>query len=78
VRFPALPHRMELVAVVTGIPWYNDSKGTNVGSVVKSLESFAGGVTLIAGGRDKGGDYAPLAALVKERVEHLILIGEAK
>jgi UDP-N-acetylmuramoylalanine--D-glutamate ligase len=76
--FPGLPHRMELVAVVTGIPWYNDSKGTNVGSVVKSLESFAGGVTLIAGGRDKGGDYAPLAALVKERVAHLILIGEAK
>jgi UDP-N-acetylmuramoylalanine--D-glutamate ligase len=75
--FPGLPHRMELVAVVSGIPWYNDSKGTNVGSVVKSLESFAGGVTLIAGGKDKGGDYAPLAGLVKERVEHLILIGEA-
>jgi UDP-N-acetylmuramoylalanine--D-glutamate ligase len=69
---------MELVATINGIPWYNDSKGTNVGSVVKSLESFAGGVTLIAGGRDKEGDYAPLAVLVKERVEHMILIGEAK
>ena len=76
--FPGLPHRMELVATVNGIPWYNDSKGTNVGSVVKSLESFAGPVTLIAGGKDKGGDYAPLAELVKERVSHLILIGEAK
>ena len=76
--FPGLPHRMELVAEVDGVCWYNDSKGTNVGSVVKSLESFSGGVTLIAGGRDKGGDYAPLAELVKERVEHLILIGEAK
>jgi UDP-N-acetylmuramoylalanine--D-glutamate ligase len=76
--FPGLPHRMELVAVVNGIPWYNDSKGTNVGSVVKSLESFAGHVTLIAGGKDKGGDYAPLAELVKERVSHLILIGEAR
>ena len=76
--FPGLPHRMELVAEVEGIPWYNDSKGTNVGSVVKSLESFAGPVTLIAGGKDKGGDYAPLAELVKERVSHLILIGEAK
>jgi UDP-N-acetylmuramoylalanine--D-glutamate ligase len=76
--FPGLPHRMELVATINGIPWYNDSKGTNVGSVVKSLESFAGGVTLIAGGKDKGGDYAPLAPLVKERVEHMILIGEAK
>jgi len=76
--FPGLPHRMELVARINGIPWYNDSKGTNVGSVVKSLESFDRGVTLIAGGRDKGGDYAPLAELVKERVEHMILIGEAK
>jgi UDP-N-acetylmuramoylalanine--D-glutamate ligase len=76
--FPGLPHRMELVAEADGVSWYNDSKGTNVGSVVKSLESFAGGVTLIAGGKDKGGDYAPLAGLVKERVEHLILIGEAR
>jgi UDP-N-acetylmuramoylalanine--D-glutamate ligase len=77
-EFPGLPHRMELVATINGIPWYNDSKGTNVGSVVKSLESFDGKVTLIAGGRDKGGDYAPLAELVKGRVEHLILIGEAR
>jgi UDP-N-acetylmuramoylalanine--D-glutamate ligase len=76
--FPGLPHRMELVGLVDGIPWYNDSKGTNVGSVVKSLESFAGGVTLIAGGKDKGGDYGPLAELVRERVSHLLLIGEAK
>ncbi len=75
--FRGLPHRMELVAEADGVSWYNDSKGTNVGSVVKSLESFAGGVTLIAGGRDKGGDYAPLAELVRERVEHMILIGEA-
>ncbi len=76
--FRGLPHRMELVATENGVSWYNDSKGTNVGSVVKSLESFAGNVTLIAGGKDKGGDYAPLAELVRERVGHLILIGEAK
>ena len=76
--FPGLHYRMELVGNAGGVPWYNDSKGTNVGSVVKSLESFAGGVTLIAGGRDKGGDYGPLAKLVRERVAHLILIGEAK
>ena len=76
--FHGLPHRMELVATINGVSWYNDSKGTNVGSVVKSLESFAGGITLIAGGKDKGGDYAPLATLVKERVSHMILIGEAK
>ncbi len=76
-EFRGLPHRMELVATINGVEWYNDSKGTNVGSVVKSLESFNHGVTLIAGGRDKGGDYAPLADLVRERVEHMILIGEA-
>ena len=77
-NFPGLSHRMELVATVDGVPWYNDSKGTNVGSVVKSLESFGGCVTLIAGGKDKGGDYGPLTDLVRERVAHLILIGEAK
>jgi UDP-N-acetylmuramoylalanine--D-glutamate ligase len=77
-RFSGLHHRMELVKVVNDVAWYNDSKGTNVGSVVKSLESFAGNVTLIAGGKDKGGDYGPLAELVKERVRHLILLGEAR
>jgi len=76
--FRGLPHRMELVAVIKGVSWYNDSKGTNVGSVVKSLESFERNVTLIAGGRDKGGDYAPLAQLIGERVKHMILIGEAR
>jgi UDP-N-acetylmuramoylalanine--D-glutamate ligase len=76
--FPGLPHRMELVGTVGRVPWYNDSKGTNVGSVVKSLESFSGNITLIAGGKDKGGDYGPLADLVRERVSHLILLGEAK
>lgn len=76
--FSGLHHRMELVGIVNDVAYYNDSKGTNVGSVVKSLESFAGNVTLIAGGKDKGGDYLPLAALVKERVKHLILLGEAR
>jgi UDP-N-acetylmuramoylalanine--D-glutamate ligase len=75
--FPGLPHRMELVATVNGVAYYNDSKGTNVGSVVKSLESFPGNITLIAGGRDKGGEYAPLAELVRDRVRRLILLGEA-
>ena len=76
--FAGLPHRMEFVREVNGVAWYEDSKGTNVGSVVKSLESFGPGITLIAGGKDKGGDYAPLAGLVRERVSHLVLIGEAK
>jgi len=76
--FSGLRHRMELVRTVKGVAWYEDSKGTNVGSVVKSLESFPGDITLIAGGKDKGGSYEPLARLVKERVRHLILIGEAR
>jgi UDP-N-acetylmuramoylalanine--D-glutamate ligase len=76
--FKGLPHRMEFVAEFGGVSWYEDSKGTNVGSVVKSLESFDSGITLIAGGKDKGGSYEPLAPLVAERVSHLVLIGEAK
>jgi len=75
--FRGLPHRMELVRTVNGIPWYEDSKATNVGSVEKALASFEQ-ITLIAGGKDKGGSYAPLADLVNRRVRHLVLIGEAK
>ena len=76
--FRGLPHRMEFVAEIGGVCWYEDSKGTNVGSVVKSLESFDAGITLIAGGKDKGGSYEPLAPLVADRVSHLVLIGEAR
>jgi len=76
--FKGLPHRMEFVAEIGGVAWYEDSKGTNVGSVVKSLESFDSGITLIAGGKDKGGSYQPLAPLVSSRVSHLVLIGEAR
>ncbi len=74
--FGALHHRMEFVREVSGVSYYEDSKATNVGSVVKALESFEN-ITLIAGGKDKGGSYAPLVPLVKERVRHLVLIGEA-
>ena len=75
--FRGLPHRMELVRTVNGVPWYEDSKATNVGSVEKALASFST-ITLIAGGKDKGGSYLPLAELVRERVRHMVLIGEAK
>ncbi|MDD2540420.1 MAG: UDP-N-acetylmuramoyl-L-alanine--D-glutamate ligase [Desulfuromonadaceae bacterium] len=74
--FESLHHRMEFVREVGEVSYYEDSKATNVGSVEKALESFTN-ITLIAGGKDKGGSYAPLAPLVRERVEHLILIGEA-
>jgi len=75
--FSGLDHRMTPVRVLDGVTWYNDSKGTNVGSVVKSLAGLAAPVTLIAGGKDKGGDYAPLAEPVREKVTNLILIGQA-
>ncbi|MHB8122536.1 MAG: UDP-N-acetylmuramoyl-L-alanine--D-glutamate ligase [Desulfuromonadaceae bacterium] len=74
--FESLHHRMEFVREANGVSYYEDSKATNVGSVEKALESFTD-ITLIAGGKDKGGSYAPLAPLVKERVRHLVLIGEA-
>jgi UDP-N-acetylmuramoylalanine--D-glutamate ligase len=74
--FEALHHRMEFVREINGVSWYEDSKATNVGSVEKALESFVE-ITLIAGGKDKGGSYTPLAPLVRGRVRHLVLIGEA-
>ncbi len=77
-EFPGLEHRLELVREVEGVSYVNDSKGTNVGAVVRSLEGFSSPVVLIAGGRDKGGDFTQLRSLVKERVKALVLIGEAK
>jgi UDP-N-acetylmuramoylalanine--D-glutamate ligase len=77
-RFAGLPHRLELVAEADGVRYVNDSKGTNVGAVVKSLESYTGGVILIAGGKDKGGDFAPLRPLVAARVKTLLLLGQAR
>jgi len=74
--FESLHHRMEFVRRFKGVSYFEDSKATNVGSVEKALESFEN-ITLIAGGKDKGGSYAPLVALIQERVRHLILIGEA-
>ena len=75
--FRGLPHRMELVATVNGVRWYDDSKGTNIGSVVKSLAGLEPPVTLIAGGKDKHGDLAPLCAPIAAKVSNLILIGQA-
>ncbi len=76
-NFAGLEHRMSLVRQLNGVRWYNDSKGTNVGSVLKSLAGLSAPVTLIAGGKDKGGDYRLLGPLLEEKVVDLILIGEA-
>lgn len=76
--FPGLEHRLEFVREKDGVRYYNDSKGTNVGAVVKSLASFSAPVLLLAGGVDKGGDYGPLAELVQKSVCRLVLFGAAK
>jgi UDP-N-acetylmuramoylalanine--D-glutamate ligase len=76
-EFPGLEHRLEHVREKDGVTYINDSKGTNVGAVVKSLEGFGRPVILIAGGLDKGSDFRPLAALVREKVKLLVLIGKA-
>ena len=68
---------MELVADAGGVAYYDDSKGTNVGAVVAALDGFPRPVVLIAGGRDKGGDYAPLAAVLARVGRAAVLIGEA-
>jgi len=77
-EFPGLEHRLEWVQDIDGVGFFNDSKGTNVGSVVKSLMSFREPVWLIAGGKDKGGDYGPLKDIIGQRVKGMVLIGEAK
>jgi UDP-N-acetylmuramoylalanine--D-glutamate ligase len=77
LAFRALPHRMELCAEAGGVAYYDDSKGTNVGAVVAALAGFPRPVVLIAGGRDKGGDYAPLAAALAAVGRGAVLIGEA-
>ncbi|MDP2681918.1 MAG: UDP-N-acetylmuramoyl-L-alanine--D-glutamate ligase [Deltaproteobacteria bacterium] len=77
-EFKGLPHRMELIREINGTSYYNDSKGTNIGALQKSLEGLNAPVILIAGGKDKGGDYRVLNDLIKNKVRHLILLGEAK
>jgi UDP-N-acetylmuramoylalanine--D-glutamate ligase len=77
-EFRGLEHRLEFVREREGVRYYNDSKGTNVGAVVKSLASFPGPVILLAGGMDKGGDYRVLENEIRAKVKKLILFGAAK
>ncbi len=76
--FRGLPHRTALVAEIGGVRFYDDSKGTNVSATVTALEGLAEGrAVLIAGGRDKGGSYAPLTDVLVRRGRAAVLIGEA-
>jgi len=77
VSFRPLAHRMELVGNFRDIEFYDDSKGTNVGAVVAALDGFPRRVVLIAGGKDKGGSYAPLAEVMRRSGRAAVLIGEA-
>ncbi len=75
--FPGLEHALEVVRERRGVRFVNDSKGTNVDATLKALESFDAPILLIAGGRDKGGDFTRLREPIRRRVKRLILIGEA-
>lgn len=72
-----LPHRLEFVRELRGVRWYDDSKGTNTGAVEKSLASFPGGVVLLLGGHDKGGDFTILAPLLRRHAARVIFFGKA-
>ena len=77
-EFKGLPHRVELIGEADGVRWYDDSKGTNVGSTVAALAGLAQGDTklvLIAGGDGKGQDFSPLRSAVERSARGLVLIG---
>ena len=74
-NFKGLPHRVEKIAELDGVTFYDDSKGTNVGSTVAALDGLAQPVVLIAGGDGKGQDFGPLRAAVKRRARAVVLIG---
>lgn len=73
--FESLPHRVERVAEIGGVTWYDDSKGTNVGATVAALTSFGRRNILIAGGDGKGQDFSPLAPAVAKHARAVVLIG---
>jgi UDP-N-acetylmuramoylalanine--D-glutamate ligase len=75
--FTGLPHRMTLVRELAGVRYYDDSKATNVASVLASLDGFDRPVVLIAGGRAKGDDLSPLRELLRRSGRALVAIGES-
>ena len=77
-NFVGLEHRLEWVCSQDGGDFINDSKGTNVGSAYKSLNTFDRPIILIAGGKDKNADFSSLKKIMKKKVKHLILIGETR
>jgi UDP-N-acetylmuramoylalanine--D-glutamate ligase len=76
-KFQAVEHRLEFVASVNGVDFYNDSKATNVDATAKAVAAFPSGIHLILGGKDKGSDYTTLSELLRERVRAVYTIGSA-
>ena len=76
-RFKGVEHRIEYVAEIDGVKFFNDSKATNVDSTAKALEAFQRNIIVILGGKDKDSDYTVLSPLIRERVKRIILIGAA-
>jgi UDP-N-acetylmuramoylalanine--D-glutamate ligase len=75
--FKAVEHRLEFVATIRGVDYYNDSKATNVDATIKALESFPANIHLILGGKDKGSNYTVLNDLLRQRVKRVYTIGAA-
>ncbi len=75
--FPGVEHRLEWVARIEGVDYYNDSKATNVASTLTALEALEGPIVLILGGRDKGDDFTRLRPVAAKKVAHVLAIGEA-
>ena len=76
-EFKAVEHRLEYVATIQGVEYYNDSKATNVDATIKALESFPGNIQIILGGKDKGSDYSVLKDLLRARAKRVYTIGAA-
>jgi UDP-N-acetylmuramoylalanine--D-glutamate ligase len=76
-KFHAVEHRLEFVANIRGVEFYNDSKATNVDATEKAIAAFPSGIHLILGGKDKGSDYTTLSPLLRERVRAIYTIGSA-
>ncbi|MGA2206305.1 MAG: UDP-N-acetylmuramoyl-L-alanine--D-glutamate ligase [Terracidiphilus sp.] len=76
-KFQAVEHRLEYVATIHDVEFYNDSKATNVDATAKAIAAFSGGIHLIMGGKDKGAPYTPLSPLLRERVRAVYTIGSA-
>jgi UDP-N-acetylmuramoylalanine--D-glutamate ligase len=75
--FKAVDHRLQFIANIGGVDYYNDSKATNVDATIKAIESFPGNIHLILGGKDKDSDYTLMNHLLRERVKRVYTIGAA-